>query len=177
MFNSTKKWAGASRLPVGSTRTAVILAAVVLSAAALTAPDAQAQARKGSFNFSGGLGFASEQTIDSEGGVSSGDSKTGLVLSADYRYPVSGKISLGPALQYWSLGSSSQTSLAALASYRTSDAGSVHLALGSGVRIGYSQLIGSGAQTGRGLFVTAEYVSPNDDVVDSFGHLGVGYRF
>lgn len=168
MFNSIKKYAGASRPPMGSTRTALIIAGAMFSVLALTAPDAQAQARKGSFNFSGGFAFAS---------TSEGDSESGPVLNADYRYPVSGKISLGPALQYWSLGPSSQTSISALASYSTSAAGSVHLALGSGVRFGYSQLIGGGAQTGRGLFVIAEYVSPNDDVVDSFGHVGVGYRF
>lgn len=154
---------------------------LALSAFALLAPSAQAQKRKGNFNASVGLGYATSQTTFTDGRgnttTESGGSETGLVLNLDYRYPISDKFSIGPALQYWSLGGSNDTSIAALASYAISDKSEAYLALGNTARFGYSQAFGKTKADGKGTFFVFEFVAPNDDRVDSFGYLGIGYKF
>lgn len=142
----------------------------------MSAPQAQAQS-KGAFNVSAGLGYASNITTYSNGSQTTNGTDFGFVFNADYRYPIAKKFSVGPALQYWSLGGSSKTSVAALASYALNPSSEVYFALGNGGRVGYSQAFGKKRDSSKGAFYVAEYVFPNDNRVDSFGYLGIGYKF
>ncbi len=153
------------------------IAVLALGALALSAPQAQAQKRKGSFNLSSGLGYAFQTTTFGDGRTQSSSTKIGVVLNADYRYPVTEKISVGPAVQYWSLDGSNDTSIAGLASYALNPTSDVYLAVGSGARLGFSQAFGKNKSADKGAFYAVEYVFPNDDRIDSFGFLGVGYKF
>ena len=159
-------------------RAFVPVIAIVASVLTVCAPQAQAQGRgKGNFNVSAGLGYATETSTFSDGTTESGGTEVGFVLNADYRYPLTRKFSVGPALQYWSLGGSNDTAVSALLGYALDESSDLYLTVGNGFRLGYSKAFGKARAGGKGTFYTAEFVAPDDDRVDSFGYLGIGYRF
>ena len=157
---------------------AVIAPVVLISTSAFPA-----KAGNGTFSASIGLTYASVQTttISGAGGVSTSSSSTnvtGTALGAEYLFNPKGRLSFGPSLLVWhlpgadSIPATSSTAVGLAGSYRISTTGSARVVVGNQFRFGYTQSFGQ-----KGLYAIGEIVVPNKNQVDSFGYVGLGYRF
>jgi hypothetical protein len=142
-----------------------------------------------------GLGFnhASKQTttFNGYGGVSTttNGSETSLTWNVDYRYPLGNRFGVGASLMNWKFdpidssdSSHGGTSFCFMGSYLMGSKSNSEVFLGVGsdlVRIGYRSYFGKNEETAdRGMFYCLEFDAPTqDDVVDSFGGISIGYSF
>lgn len=143
----------------------------------------------GTFSFSAGFAYATQQTTTwGSGGIttSSGETQTKLSWSLDYKYPLNTTWRVGLSLLNWRFDaldsyqpSDGGTSLCVMAGYMLKPEQELYLGVGPDiVRLGGRFYKGDEAKREKGLFFSVEFDAPlNSNYVDSFGSIGVGYSF